>query len=224
MSDVVSDVADIAVNVGVNKTFHYRIPDEMRGRLVCGSRVLVSFGNRRIPGTVLGFPGKAEATGLKSVLEILEQPLPPDLMELARWMADYYLHPLGRTIEAVLPKALSRAKARKKKYVRLKAGPSGMRGEGVRGKKQAALIRLLSEQGETATDQLAGFSAAVIKALVDSGIAEIVERETNAQTEPLDFTPSDPPQLMPAQREAVEAVSTATGAGKFRVFLLHGVT
>jgi primosomal protein N' (replication factor Y) len=95
---------------------------------------------------------------------------------------------------------------------------------GVRGKKQAALIQLLSEQGETAIDLLVGFSAGVIKALVNSGVAEIIEQEMNAQTDQLDFTPSDPPELMPEQREAVKTITEETAAEKFQVFLLHGVT
>jgi primosomal protein N' (replication factor Y) len=59
-------VVDIAVGVAVHKTFHYRVPQEMQGRLVPGSRVVVPFGNRRIEGTVIGFPS-AGVTGLKSV-------------------------------------------------------------------------------------------------------------------------------------------------------------
>ncbi len=220
MSD---QVVDIAVNVAVNKTFHYRIPEEMHGLLAPGSRVLVPFGSRRIPGTVLGFPDHADVTGLKTVLEILEHPLTSDLLELAKWMADYYLHPLGQTIEAVLPKAVSRAKVKTKKFLRLLPTPAGQKGM-VRGKKQAALSQLLSEQGETAIDQLEGFSSAVIKALVGGGIAAIEEREMTAETEQLDFTPSDPPELMPEQREAVKTITEAIADEKFSTFLLHGVT
>ena len=55
MSDL---VANIAVNVGVNKTFHYLVPDELKEQLVPGSRVLVPFGSRRIPGTVIDFADK----------------------------------------------------------------------------------------------------------------------------------------------------------------------
>src|SRR5574337_674085 len=101
-------VIDIAVGVSVNKTFHYRAPHEFRGRLVPGSRVLVPFGNRRVAGTVVGFPSESEVSNLKAVIDILDDPLPPDLLTLARWMSDYYLHPLGQTIEALIPKAVSR--------------------------------------------------------------------------------------------------------------------
>ena len=58
MSDL---IVDIAVDVSVNKTFHYRAPEEMQERLVEGSRVLVPFGSRTMTGTVLGFPDKSDA-------------------------------------------------------------------------------------------------------------------------------------------------------------------
>ena len=99
-------VADIAVGISVHKTFHYRIPEELQCLLVPGSRVLVPFGSRKVAGTVLGFPREAEVLGLKTITEVLDNPLPAELLELARWMADYYMHPIGQTIEAVVPKAI----------------------------------------------------------------------------------------------------------------------
>src|SRR5512147_2267021 len=142
-------VADIAVGVSVHRTFHYLVPGELRGRLVAGSRVLVPFGSRRMTGTVVGFPEKADVAGLKSVLGVEDGVLAADLLLLACWMSDYYLYPLGQTIEAVVPKALSRAKPRKKKYIRLVAAslPAS-----VKGKKQAELMRLLANRSEVSTE------------------------------------------------------------------------
>jgi primosomal protein N' (replication factor Y) len=212
-------VVDIAVGVSVNKTFHYRVPEEMHGCLVPGSRVLVPFGSRRIPGTVLGFPGKADAAGLKSLIEILDNPITPHLLDLARWMADYYMYPLGQTIEALVPKAVSRARPRKKKYIRLPAQPSSP----LRGAKQNALVTILAERGEVELHALPEFSRTVIKALRDAGIIEYVERDAPALT-PAEYPPSDPPGLMPEQTEAVRRISEAVTSGTFGVFLLHGVT
>ncbi len=213
-------VVDIAVGVSVNKTFHYRAPDELRGRLIPGSRVLVPFGSRRIPGTVIGFTQEAAKTGLKSIIEIIDGALPPELITLARWMADYYLYPLGQTIEALIPKAIARAKPRTKKYVRLlqQSAPP------LRGAKQAALVGLLSESGERELGSLGAFSRATMKTLVEAGIIEIVERDAPGQAESPDFTPSSPPALMPEQAEAVRRINEAVSNKAFSVFLLHGVT
>lgn len=212
-------VVDIAVNVSVNKTFHYRAPEELRERLVLGSRVLVPFGPRRIPGTVVGFPEKAQVSGLKAVIDIIDNPLPQDLLTLARWMADYYLYPLGQTIEALVPKAVGRTKPRTKKYVRLLQQPDAP----LRGAKQAALLRELADFSEREIVSLDGYSRATMKALQDAGLIEIFEREAQGPVQQ-DFIPSTPPALMPAQAEAVRRIREAVSNEAFSVFLLHGVT
>jgi len=215
-------VIDIAVNVSVNKTFHYRVSEEMSKGLVPGSRVLVPFGSRRIEGTVVGFPQKAGVEGLKSVIMVHDNPLPPDLLDLARWMSDYYLYPLGQTIEAVAPKSLSGAKPKKKKYISLLPPSVGERPE-VRGVKQAGLIRVLSGRGEVSVDELRAFSSQTIKSLHNAGIIELIEREAPAAS-PEDFTATVPPGLMPEQAEAVRRINEAVSSRTFGVFLLHGVT
>jgi primosomal protein N' (replication factor Y) len=218
-------VADIAVGVSVNKTFHYLVPEELRSRIAPGSRVLVPFGTRTIEGTVIGFSDKGEAAGLKAVLEPVDCPLPSDLLSLACWMSGYYLYPLGRTIEAVVPKALTRAKPKKKRYLRLVPPPlpSG-ESVGVRGKKRIELVSLLAERGEAAIEELHAFSSSTIKSLRDAGIIETIERDGAPSIDQAPFIPSVPPEPMPEQDAAVRQISEPLSSGAFAVFLLHGVT
>jgi primosomal protein N' (replication factor Y) (superfamily II helicase) len=215
-------VVDIAVGVSVNKTFHYRAPEAARAGLVPGARVLVPFGSRRVEGTVVGFPDRADAAGLKTIIELLDNPIPPGLVELARWMSDYYLHPLGLTLEAVVPKALSRAKQKKKKYLQLVSGDHDVLA--LRGPKQAALLLLLCERQLVAMDELEGFSASTIKALCSAGPAVVVEKIVEEDRADDAFIPAEAPELMPEQADAVRAVDEAVAAETFGVFLLHGVT
>ncbi len=213
-------VVDIAVGVFVNKTFHYRVSKTMRKSLVPGSRVLVPFGSRRISGTVLAFPDKADAAGLRSVIEVFEDPLPSDLLKLALWMSDYYVHPLGPTIETVVPKALSQAKPKRKLYLRLLREPAAP----LRGVKQTALVELLRERGEQDADQLNEFSRTTVKKLWEAGIVEIIERDALLASAPLSCSHTATPELMPEQEEAVRAINEATADARFKAFLLHGVT
>ena len=219
MSDL---VADIAVNVAVHKSFHYRVPEEMRDCLVPGSRVLVPFGSRRIEGTVIDFPARAGVTGLKSVIELLDNPLTPELLALARWMSDYYLHPIGQSIEALVPKALSRAKPKKKRYLQIVDGDHDL--GSVRGPKQRDLLLLLCDRQIIVMDELKGYAPATIRSLCDAKIATIIEREPEERSDADDFRPSVPPGLMPAQAEAVRRLNEAVAGNAFAVFLLHGVT
>ncbi len=218
MSDL---VVDIAVGVSVNKTFHYLASEPVASRLAPGSRVLVPFGSRRLIGTVVGFPQTAEKSDLKNVIEIAEAPIPADLLTLAQWMADYYLYPLGQTIETIVPKALSRTKPKKEVFIRLLADPASLQ---LKGKKQTELVAILSERGKVLRDDLDNIPAQTIKALHNAGVIEITERNTAAAQAADSVSPGNPPPLMPEQAEAVRKISEAICNEDFGTFLLHGVT
>jgi primosomal protein N' (replication factor Y) len=73
--------------------------------MVDGARVVVPFGNRAMLGVVLGRGDSPDGASLKNVTEIID-PLPalsPRLIELARWISNYYLSPIGETLRAMLP-------------------------------------------------------------------------------------------------------------------------
>ncbi len=213
-------IADIAVPVAVPRTFHYRIPESLGASLAEGSRVLVPFGSRKLVGTVVGFPGRADAQELKPVIEIAAPSVGPDLMRLAHWMADYYLHPLGLTIETLVPKGS--AKKRMRRSLRLLDGDHDV--NAVRGPRQRELLLLLLDRQKVVMEELKTFAAGTIKALCELGIAEVVEEETEEDSHAPFFAPDTPPSLMAEQAGAVQAISDAAASGTFTVFLLHGVT
>ncbi len=215
-------VAEIAVGVSLFKTFHYHVPDELRGRLVPGSRVLVPFGSRRMIGTIVGFSGTGEVGELKDIIEIAELPLAPDLLSLSRWMSDYYLYPLGQTIETVVPRAVSRAKPKKKRFLELIEGDHDL--DAVRGPKQRSLLLLLCDRQVIAVEELDEYSSATIKALCSAGMAAVTERDAPTPQAEEGFVPSTPPRPMPEQEEAVNRIGGSLAAGEFAVYLLHGVT
>ena len=214
-------ILDIAVGISVNKTFHYLAPEDIKDTLVAGARVLVPFGSRRVTGTIIGFPAATATAGLKSIIAVLDTTLPPELMKLAHWMSDYYMHPIGRTIEALVPKALSRAKPKKKKFISLLPGHEART---LRGARQVELLRVLSGRGAVSIESLDGFSAATIKSLQTAGVVEVVEKDEEKQPERDEFSPDAPPTLMPEQAEAVQRIGEAVSSRAFEVFLLHGVT
>jgi primosomal protein N' (replication factor Y) len=214
-------ILDIAVGISVNKTFHYLAPEDIKDTLFAGARVLVPFGSRRVTGTIIGFPAATATAGLRSIIAVLDTALPPGLMKLAHWMSDYYMHPIGQTIEALVPKALSRAKPKKKKFISLLPGHDART---LRGARQAELLRVLSGRGEVSIESLDGFSAATIKSLQTAGVVEVVEKDEEKQQERDEFVPDAPPALMPEQAEAVQRIGEAVSSRAFEVFLLHGVT
>ena len=103
--------------------------------------MLVPFRRDERIGWVVG-PGSDEPIrGLKSVLSILEErpSVPGDLIELCRWIADYYVAPLGIALRAALPAVLSDVS---RDYVSL----SGRPGAALR-PRERRLVDVLAQRG-----------------------------------------------------------------------------
>lgn len=106
--------------------------------------------------------------------------------------------------------------------------------EQLRGEKQQAVIRALAGFRESGTPKprqadvvkRADASYSTIRSLVDKGMIEKVEKEVIRS--PLDdLPPPEPPpdhDLMPAQQDALDAVTDAVDAHTYETFLLHGIT
>jgi primosomal protein N' (replication factor Y) len=215
-------IVDIAVPVSVPKTFHYLVPEELRSSLSIGSRVIVPFGSRRVTGTVVGFPGETRREGLKKIIEITTDRLSLELMKLARWMSDYYLHPLGLAVETMVPRALGTSKVRTRKVLHLLNGDHDM--NAVRGPKQSELLFLLCDRQVIPFEELGKYSSTTIKALVERGMAKIVEEEVGPEPGTGSFVADRAPELMPEQALAVQRIGESADGETFEVFLLHGVT
>lgn len=96
---------EVALALPLRTTFTYRVPDALDAGMVDGARVVVPFRNRAMLGVVLGCGDSPDGASLKNVTEIID-PLPalsPRLIELARWISNYYLSPIGETLRAMLP-------------------------------------------------------------------------------------------------------------------------
>ncbi len=99
----------IAVSVPVRETFSYTIPEGLSARARVGCRAIVPFNNRKVTGYVLEEMVQNSSEGLKEISDILDpEPLFQDkLGHFFEWMADYYIHPIGKVIESALPGGLN---------------------------------------------------------------------------------------------------------------------
>lgn len=100
-------LVDVALPLPIHRTFTYSTDGPAPPPV--GSRVLVPFRREERIGWVVG-PGEEVASGrVKSVLAVLD-PSPTvsaDLLQLCRWMASYYVTPLGIAIRTAMPRVLS---------------------------------------------------------------------------------------------------------------------
>ncbi len=106
-----SPIVAVALPVPLRRSFDYAVPPDWLERLRPGMRVRVGFGRRQLIGVVAGLPrspesaAPAEARIYRVVEAVLDAApvVPEELYELARWAADYYLHPLGEVLASCLP-------------------------------------------------------------------------------------------------------------------------
>lgn len=89
------------------RTFHYHLPIELEKTVEPGHLVWVPFGRQRLQGIVLNHAESAP-TPTKAIIRLARpQPvLSPMQLELARWLANYYVAPLSETIRLFLPPRL----------------------------------------------------------------------------------------------------------------------
>src|SRR2546429_5814803 len=71
-------------------------------------RVRMPLGRQTRTGVVAGFADVAPPGELRPILDVLDADpfVPPDLLELCRWTAGYYLAPLAEVLAAVVPVTL----------------------------------------------------------------------------------------------------------------------
>jgi primosomal protein N' (replication factor Y) len=93
---------DVALPVPLEAVFTYRLEGAAP---VVGGRVLVPFREKRLTGVVVDLHDRASTVKAKTVYQVLdaEPVLDAELMKLGRWIADYYIAPLGEVLRTMLP-------------------------------------------------------------------------------------------------------------------------
>jgi len=203
-------------------------------------RVVVPFGRRRETGILEAIVGPPEGGGmrLKELHSVLddEPVLSPQLLQLCRWVADYYVAPAGLVYRAALPPGLlggggkGRGELRRQVVRIVRDLPTLTEREKVfgRARRQREAYETLESIGGRAEvahmERHLGFGRAVLAGLVQRGLAEItseeVERDPFAglQMGPL------PPELNADQERVLEELVRQADAIDPGVAVIRGVT
>jgi primosomal protein N' (replication factor Y) (superfamily II helicase) len=232
-----SGFVEVALPLPLFQNFTYSVDDGLANPVVVGSRVVVPLRNGREVGVCVGL---SDVSPLKrKPKSVLEAPdgtpaISKSLLDLCKWMSDYYIVPLGVTLRTVLPAALTGAQdpnpSRKKQRV-VKLGvqiPSLLQRDKVfaRSPQQRAVFEVLESLGNTATlDQLNSqiqFSPSVLKSLEKRGLVIIDEQEVDR--DPFSSRAGISQARLKPTTAQQNAIETMASAGKGDVFLLHGIT
>lgn len=101
---------EVAINLPqISESYHYHLPPEMEGFVQPGSLVILPFGRQTVQGVVLRMIDAPEVSETRPVSELLEEKpaLTSTQIELAHWLSDATLSPLGACINLMLPAGLS---------------------------------------------------------------------------------------------------------------------
>ena len=101
--------AEVAVPIYVRQTFTYRLPGDMSSRAQPGCRVLVPFGKKFLTAFIVdlheSLQSEVDESDIKDIEELLDESpiITPEILELTRWVSDYYFAPWGECLRAALP-------------------------------------------------------------------------------------------------------------------------
>ena len=208
-------IARVSLEIALRKEFDYLIPPALTGVQV-GSRVQVPFGARKVFGTVTALAEESALTKLKPILKIIgaQTLVTPRVLQLARWMADYYCCAPETALKSVLPEAVRKREEGWKKQLFVRA--LAVNGEFPRlPKRQQEVWNIIEERRElplVELVELAETTATTVRRLEDRGLveitSEIAERDPYAREHIL---PTQPLPLNPAQEKALEKIKMAMG-------------
>lgn len=228
---------EVAVPLHVAQTFTYRLTPEQSVHAKPGARIMVPFGRKMRTAYIVELHDELPADIQLSEEEIkqaerLVDEVPvctPEILQLARWVADYYASPLGEVIKATLPPGInpppqgSFVRPKLRRFVRatnpplVKLTPA-----------QQRVLTTLAEHGTLPLQSLikqAAVGASTVASLEKKGLVEIfdeaVRRDPLAHTSTL---PVEDYTLTSAQSAVLHKIQAQIDEETYGAFLLHGVT
>jgi primosomal protein N' (replication factor Y) len=198
-----------------------------------GQRIEVPFGRRRMVGLIIEIAEHSDypPEQLRPAHALLdrEPALPPRLLDLLRWAADYYHHPLGECWQQALPVLLRKGEdtdATQSAWQLTTAGlalpENGLKRAPQQQQALTLLLREASRKAPIADAQLPalGLKRETLRAMAAKGLVERIEIAATALAAVVVPVTATAPQLTDEQQQAVDAVA----GGRFQCHLLDGVT
>lgn len=222
-----NQVVKVALPVPLRQSFDYLAERPVP----IGSRVKVPFGKQKKIGIVVGYGSHLSPENLRPIEGSLDQTplLPPRMLELLKWCAEYYQAPIGEQIFAAIPTKLRSgatiepdteilwemtSNCPKDPFEQLKRAP-----------KQAALLQqLLRSNGRLAEKEIPSLSTyrSALKSLQTKEWIHKTVIETDAGSHLSKGDPTLPLKLNSQQSHAFNTIKHQLD--RFQCFLLNGVT
>ena len=223
----------VAVPVPFLDLLTYNVPDSLALPPI-GARVRVPVGTRTLTGCVVRHDALVEAgTDVRDIAEALDREplLPESIVELCRWVADYYVAGIGDALAVAMPPGVRRKASAFRTQRIATLSVMGLEGVVDLTPRQSAALQIISAApGGLPTSELRdrGITPAVLAGLVKRGL--VVIRDERDERDPFeraamtDVMPDANRTLTDEQQRAADELFALADAAQFRVALLHGVT
>ena len=230
----VSDlILRLALPSPLRRLFDYLPPAGVaRSALQPGARLRVPFGRREVIGILIEIDSQSEvpAEKLKPALELLDNkpPMPPALLKLCLWTAQYYQHSLGDTLSWALPVLLRQgepAQSRHERYWLAKPSAALDDPRLSRAPRQRDALKVLKQHPHGVPHSLLGklqLHRDSLQLLHEKGLVSVELRRLSQVPRPEHWLAQPELPLNAEQQAAVDAIRA--GDGQFQPYLLAGVT
>ncbi len=218
--------ASVALARGGLGPLTYRVPPEFADGVRVGSLIRVPLSRREEIGIVLDADAPPPVgIRVKDALAIASPgyTVSPEVMELGRWLADYYCAPIGEALACVSMVGFSDTTADPGRRVRGNAGWRSLQ-LGARVRAEAERLDALIADGIWDTQREASRALGITPGLVGRMLEAGVLVHDTAPRPSGPYRDESIPELNQEQAAALGRILDASRAPRFEAFLLFGVT
>ena len=232
--------ADIIVDITqekLDRTFQYKVPENLKGKLTEGMPVEVPFGrgSRMVKGYVVGFSEKPEidTDKIKEIHAVLERELGAETgrMMLAAWMRQQYGGTMIQAIKTVIPvKQKQRPKEKKTVRLLISKQEAEEKLQIFRKKHQSARVRVMEalvEEEQIPYELITGklnVTSSVIRSLEEQQILKCEAVTVYRNPIHAEGKMAHPVLLNEEQERIVKDITEHWDEESCRVSLIHGIT
>src|SRR6266576_5263955 len=231
-----SKFARVIIDRAIRRELDYAVPESLSARVGVGTRVRVPFRDRRALATVVALLEQTKAKGIREIEAVIgEGPtLSEPLLELARWIANYYCCPIEAVMRSLLPQVIRRAEVgwKKQQFIEIGSTVTGETMEALRRRapRQAELLAELRKANEPIPVaeilRRLSLNVSTLRALEKRGLVKITERAVARDPHAGEQFIPGPELLLNEEQTAAFAMTmrAISSPEKAKPILLHGVT
>jgi primosomal protein N' (replication factor Y) len=228
--------ARVIIDRAIRRELDYAIPETLAERVGVGARVRVPFREKSALATVVALLEESNAKGIREIEAVIGEgaTLSEALLELARWISNYYCCQIETVMRSFLPQVIRRAEVgwKKQQFVEIAADipPETIDVIRRRAPRQAELLDELAKQSAAipVAEVLRRLSlnAGTLQALAKRGLVKLTEAAVARDPHAGEQFVANPELILNEEQTAAFAkiLAAINAPENARPILLHGVT